>query len=292
MAILHILSLCAVILKIMKDFNPNKTQLCITAASSSPEPTPTTDQSNIEPINVVSKSRTLKVMRSALAGLPILTPVWTEACLKEGNIVVPSGAMCVRTLPRKQVSAEAGAGGEDEVPTEHFGVAKYAAAFQKVSPSTFNHLLDGVSVLLCGTTAGAGMTKDLKVLLQQAGASIVSSVSTASRLLSDLSKDGEGGPFVFLCDDSSTDSSCGISDALLKQAKKAIGANGSDTMKGNETTVLCVHFSWLFDSISCAAQMKADAYEPLAPRAKALFDLIAENQLVREPGSRKESQIY
>ena len=283
------------ILKITKDFNHNKTQLCITAASSSPEPTPTTDQSNIEPINVVSKSRTLKVMRSALAGLPILTPVWMEACLKEGNIVVPSGAMCVRTLPRKQVSAEAGSGGEDEAPTEHFGVAKYAAAFQKVSkvsPSTFNHHLDGVSILLCGTTAGAGMTKDLKMLLQQAGASIVSSVSTASRLLLDMSKDGEGGPFVFLCDDSSTDSSCGISDALLKQAKKAIGANGSDTMKGNETTVLCVHFSWLFDSISCAAQMKADAYEPLAPRAKALFDLIAENQHVKGPGSRKESQLY
>ncbi|KAL9181741.1 hypothetical protein ACHAXT_012084 [Thalassiosira profunda] len=200
-----------VALKVMKDFNPTKTQLCITASAASPK-------SDNEPLDVVSQSRTLKVMRSSLAGIPVLTPQWMESCVREGRLVAPSGAMCIRTLPRKQAPS-ASAQGDDE-PTEHFGVAKYAAAYQKESLSSSN-LLTGVSVMLCGSSAGSGMVKDLKVLLQQSGASIISSASMASRHLKDMSK-GEAGRVVFLCDDSVTDKGCGISDALFKQAKKLL----------------------------------------------------------------------
>lgn len=286
MSICPNISLCifAVILKIMKDFNPTKTLICITAAISSH--TSPAKQSS-EPIDVVSKSRTLKVMRSALAGLPILTPQWIESCLKEGHLVAPSGAMCIRTLPRKQVATDAEEDYDEDIPTEHFGVAKYAAAFQKTSLSSSNHFLIGVSVMLCGSSAGSGMVKDLKVLLPQAGASIIGSVSMASRQLTDISKGEEpGGPFVFLCDDSLTDKAYGVSDALFKQAKKLFGDSNNA-----EGKLLCVHFNWLFDSISCATSMKASsAYEPLAPRTKALWDLTTENQTVS--GNRKESQIY
>jgi len=293
-----------VILKIMKDFNPNKTQLCITAAASSPKTTAVKKQQKEPIVDVISKSRTLKVMRSALAGIPILTPQWMESCLKEGHMVAPSGHMCIRTLPRKQVASSTDAGGEerDDVPTEHFGVAKYAAAFQKISLSiSNNHLLSGVSVLLCGSSAGSGMSKDLKVLLQQAGASIISSVSMASRLLTDImSKDEEESGstsslrvrrplLVFLCDDSLTDKSCGISDALFQQAKKLI------VTKKEASVVSCVHFNWLFDSISCVTTMKAYGYEPLAPRSKALWDLTTEKMetTVADAGSnRNESQVY
>ncbi len=220
-------------------------------------------------------------MRSALAGLPILTPQWIDACLTEGHLVAPSGVMCVRTLPRK--------GGEDE-EDDHFGVAKYAAAFEKTTLSSSNHLLSGVSVMLCGSSAGSGMIKDLKVLLQQAGASIISSVSMATRHLTDLSKGGEAGPLVFLCDDSTTNKSCGVSDALFKQAKKL--AEKDIAEEDESETVLCVHFNWLFDSISCATAMDAGDYEPSAPRTKALWSLFTAPESQSKSDRRKESQIY
>ena len=272
-----------VILKIMKDYNPNKTQLCITAAATSSKSS--SKQLSNEPIDVVSKSRTLKVMRSALAGIPILTPKWIDACLKDGCVIAPTGNMCIRTLPRKHTCG--GTTKPEDEATEHFGAAKYAASFQQAS--TFHHLLNGVSVLLCGSSASAGMTKDLKVLLQQAGASIVSSISMANKQLTDMSKKGQLKPFVFLCDDSASDKSCGISDALFKQAKKLL-EKAHDNAEGKESPVMCVHFSWLFDSISCATPMKAGAYKPMAPRSRALWNLTTGDTNTSD--NRKESQIY
>jgi hypothetical protein len=179
-----------------------------------------------------------------------------EACLMEGNLIAPSGVMCVRSLPKKK-----GGHLDYNSPVESFGVAKYAAAFHKKELTFCNHLLSGVSVMLCGGSAGSTMTKDLKMLLLHTGATIISSVSTASRLLTDMSK-GEPvpGPFVFLCDDYPTNKTCGISDALLRQAAKLKSVESKD----GKRSVLCVHFNWLFDSISCAIPLKADEYEPSA----------------------------
>ena len=220
-------------------------------------------------------------MRSALAGIPILTPRWMETCLKEGRLVAPSGVMCVRSLPMKKTSK---AGGEIVDPDEHFGVAKYAAAFHKTGLTSSNHLLSGVSVMLCGSSAGSSMTKDLKVLLQHTGSTIVGSVSTASRLLTDMSKGGPGlEPLVFLCDDSTTNKICGFPDALFRQAAKL--ARGSNESDEGTKSVLCVHFNWLFDSISCASLMKADAYEPLAWK-------MAKDSQCANTSNVKDSQIY
>ena len=272
----------------MKDFNPNKTQLCITAAASSPK----SSTKSSEPVDVESKSRTLKVMRSALAGIPILTPEWMEACLKEGNLVAPSGTMCIRTLQRKKASGTRvddndSPTDDNDSPTEKFGVAKFAAAFQKTLSSS-NHLLSGVSVMLCGSSSGSGTVKDLKVLLQQAGASIISSVSMASRHLTDMSKDeSDLGRLVFLCDDSATNKTCGVSDALVKQVKKLV-----EDPTTEDEAVMCVHFSWLFDSISCATPLKAAAFEPAAPRSKALWELTKSATHTGSTKNRMESQIY
>ena len=268
----------SIILKINKDFNANKTQICFTPAGSSF----TASKRSGDPINVISKARTLKVMRSALAGLPILTPEWIEACLKEGNLVAPSGTHCIRTLPRKQTTDS------DE---EDFGVAKYAAAYQKTTISSSNHFLSGVSVMLCGTTDDGRTIKDSKVLLEQAGASIISSVSMANRHLTDMANgESESDRFVFLCDDSTTNKKCGISDALFKQAKKVI----EDSEDDEEAAIQCVSRNWLFDSISCVMPLKSSAvYEPSAPTTKALFDLTtSEPPSKKGSRSRYESQIY
>ena len=267
----------------MKDFNPNKTQLCITAAASSLK----SSTKSREPVDVESKSRTLKVMRSALAGIPILTPQWMEACLKEGNLVAPSGTMCIRTLHRKKASATRVDDNDEDSSTEKFGVAKFAAAFQKTLSSS-NHFLSGVSVMLCGSSSGSGTVKDLKVLLQQAGASIISSVSMANRHLTDLSKDeSDPGRLVFLCDDSATNKTCGVSDTLVKQVKKLV-----EDATIEDEAVMCVHFSWLFDSISCATPLKAAAFEPAAPRSKALWELTKSASHTGSRKNRMESQIY
>ena len=253
----------------MKSFKANKTHLCITSAS--------VDKKS-KPSNVVSNARTMKVMRSALAGLPILSPLWVNSCLSKGEIVTPTGDMIIRTLPRKQTD-------NDDECDDHFGVTKYAAAFQKGMQT--NTLLSGVDVLLCGTFKGS-MASDIKGLLQDAGATIISSVSAASRALSSKSssEDATTTSFVFLCDDSLLDRSCGISDSLYKQAKKV--CDNSEDAK-----IMAVHFSWLFDCISCATVMPATSYEPSAPRAKALWRLAAGvEEAEEEEDLGKKSQFY
>ncbi len=247
----------------MKYFNPNKTQICITSASSR-------SHQSSGPIDVVSSHRTLKVMRSTLNGIPILTPAWMEACMNEGHLVSPTGTMCIRSLPRKQGKRNAERGLKNS--NEQFGVAKYAAAFNEMELLSTRHVLSGISVLLCARSAHSGMKKDIKVLLKQAGASILGSESMASRQLTAISEGALRLPIVFLCGDSPMDESFGISDALSKQTEQLL--------KGTSTaSVHCVAFRWLFDSISCAAPMKTSAYEPAAPRARALWKLATTRQV-------------
>ena len=227
-----------------------------------------------KPVNVVSNARTMKVMRCTLAGLPILCPQWINACLQKGEVVEPTGEMCIRTLPRKQ---DAHGDGFDE----QFGVAKYAAAFQKGMQS--NTLLAGVKVFMCGGFGRSG-ANEIKGLLHDAGATFVSSVSAASRILSDLTSSEADTTFVFLCDDTLLDKSCGISESLYKQAKKVCNAS-------EDVNIMAVHFTWLVDSISCATVMAPTSYEPMAPRTKALWRLsVGEEAQVEDDG--KKSQFY
>ena len=252
----------------MKDFSSDKTQICITA----------TGEIASGPTDVVSKSRTLKVMRSALMGIPILTPLWMEACLKAGRIVAPTGQMCVRSLPMKETSAIEGDVNNEmsSKPSAHFGVAKYAASFHKLELT--NHLLNGMSVMLCGFSVGSGTSKDLKALLQHTDATIINSIPNASRILTNMST--EKSPLVFLCGDSPANKTCGISDGLFRQAVNTATELNNSAVDGIPL-VMCVHFSWLFDSISCASPLTPVAYEPSTWKAALESELA---------GGKKESQ--
>ena len=189
--------------------------------------------------------------------------------------MAPTGEMSIRTLPRKKQDDN------DDECDDGFGVAKYAAAFQKGMHS--NTLLSGVEVSMCGSFGGSS-ANDIKGLLQDAGATIISSVSAASRMLSDMSSSEADTTLVFLCDDSVVDKSCGISDSMYKQAKKVCD-------ESEDAKVMAVHFSWLFDCISCATVMPATSYEPIAPRAKALWRLAAGGG-AEEEDQGKKSQFY
>ncbi len=216
------------------------------------------------------------MMQATLAGIPILSPAWVETCLSKGEIVAPIDNMSIRTLPRKQNSS-------DDDCDDRFGVAKYAAAFQKGMRT--NTLLSGVEVLICGFSTGS-MKKDITSLLQAAGATIVSSHSDASRSLSDLTSSEVDKTFVFLCDDSPTNSSCGISEKLHTLVK-----NVRDDSE--DANIMAVHFSWLFDCISCATVMPATSYEPIAPLPKAMWMLLTTGaEAEEEEDERKKSQFY
>ena len=272
--------LCApseVVLKATKDFQRGKTRLCVTPSATAAVGGRGPDG----PADCVPRSRTLKVMRSALAGVPVLTPEWVGACLLAGDLVAPTGSMCIRTLPRKQ-----GGGGEDE----RFGVAKYAAALHSgcggETPADSAPILGGVKVVLCGKSTN--LLKDLRALLQQTGASVVGSASSAARALAELvgDKGGRGPPsgsVVFVCDDATNDRDCGISESLARQARDAVDAGGA---------VRVVRFDWLFDSVSCVSPLPADSYEPSAPRARDLWLACTGGDARGGGRSRYESQVY
>jgi len=264
-----------VVLKATRDFHRGKTRLCVTAPS--PSSAAVGGGGSDGPADCAPRSRTLKVMRSALAGVPVLTPEWVEACLVAGSVVAPTGTMCVRTLPRKQ-SGGAG-GGEDE----RFGVAKYAAALRGSGgdvPADSAPILRGVRVVLCGKSTN--LLKDLRALLQQTGADVVGSASSASRALADLSSPSSGS-VVFVCDDATNDRDCGISESLARQARDAVDAGGAVTV---------VRFDWLFDSVSCVSALPADSYEPSAPRARDLWLACTGKDAGGGGRSRYESQVY
>ena len=191
-------------------------------------------------------------MRSALAGVPVLTPEWVEACLVAGSVVAPTGTMCIRSLPRKQ-----GGGGKDG----QFCVAKYAAELHKSGgdvPAESAQILDGVKVMLCGSNTK--LLTVLGALLKQTGASIIVSISSANQALDDKQ------PVVFICDGATNDRDCGISELHVRQARDFVDAGGAVTV---------VRYDWLSDSVSCVSALPAGLYEPSAPRARDLCQSLA-----------------
>lgn len=165
--------------------------------------------------------------------------------------------MCIRTLPRKTAVKNG-----DSLAS--FGVSKYAAALNE----TNSKVLSKCSVFLCGDwkTSGRGTMKDLRILLEDAGANVITSGTTASKVLTDIFNDGSSSEyFVLLCDNSVTNTDCGVSDTLFRVGMSAISQV--------QSRVLPVHFHWLFDCVSCAKLLPGIDYEPLAPRTKQLWNL-------------------
>ena len=251
-----------VTLKVLKDFKTHATDLCITSKSST---------ANVPENYILAKVRTLKVMRSALAGIPIVTPDWLRACLEEKELVIPAANNCIRSLPPK-------AGTEHLLPldfvthtgpTAWLGVAAYAALLQRQSEGggeENDHLpLLDTSVFLCGQFnkgPGAPPKTDLLTLLRESGANVIPSAGAAAKKL----KDDEGSTLVLLCDDAKSDKQSGITDALNKKITTALAEQ-------TNRRILIVSFNWILDSISCGEILDALNYQPNSPRGKALWQL-------------------
>ena len=255
-----------VTMNVGKEFKPHVTDLCITVRD---------ETSDAPESHVVSKVRTLKAMRSALAGIPIVTPDWLRSCLDEKSFVVPADNNCIRTLPPKSDTSHLLPIPFDESthsgPTAWLGVAKYAALLQRQSEGggeQYEHRpLVKTSVLLCGQfKKGTGVPPkaDLLTLLGDAGANIVSSVAAMNK---ELRKADEDSTLVVLCDDAKSDKQSGIT-APLSKAMTAVLENDDSKRR-----IMVVTYMWLFDSVSCGELLDADNYKPKSPKAKTLWEL-------------------
>lgn len=230
-----------VIVKHSDTFNPKKTHLCITPLDNG--------RSNN---TAISRTRTMKAMRAALAGIPIVSPGWLDQCLESKCIVGPLPEMYIRSFPSKTSTLDSS--------LCDFGVAIQAARMRHqdlgLISKHYNILPLGCCfVHLCGAFASPKKA-DICMLLKEAGATVMASPSlTFKQLKSANSK------VILLCDNATSDGACGINAVLAKQVREA------------NASVSVVNPSWLFDSISCGVPAPGDPYEPCSPLGKALWAL-------------------
>jgi len=278
-----------VTLKLVRDIDIRKPSVCIVP--------PAVISSNDVDNNITNDSdesagssrlRTLKAMRAALAGFPILTPVWVDSCLEEGRIVTPTNTpsflngssnnnvtskILIRTLPTKvgftkgsiTEGKECHCPGDGTSPRN--GVIALAAKWQKGGP----RLLDGVSVCLCGKWVGlmgVPPKRDVGLLLREAGAMVLGSTVKAIRAIPADSVSATS--VVLLLDDDGNDKGKNpgdngdVTEAQERATREVIG---------RKRNVLVVNASWLFDCISYAVVLNGRDYPPSSPRAKSLWKI-------------------
>ena len=97
---------------------------------------------------------------------------------------------------------------------------------------------------------------------------MVSSNSMLTKKLNSLFTVTTQETLVLLCDASTSNDQCGLSDSLALACKKSF----MELEKINDSgRILVVSSHWLFDSISCGMKTTGDAYEPSSPRCKELW---------------------
>lgn len=194
--------------------------------------------------NLTPRVRTLKTMRSVLAGIPIVPPDWIHACGQTNTAVVPL-AYYARSLPTKtDAIRESGDG--------NFGVAKLAALLDGSKKSQQALPLYDACVFLCGNFPRNKRT-DIQRLCKEAGANVLTCPSAVTAKLATKHQ-----PVVLVCHDSSTGTV--VPRALEKEIKDDASP-----------LVMVVNMNWVFDSITCARTLPADAFEPTNPKAKVLW---------------------
>jgi hypothetical protein len=182
-------------------------------------------------------------MRASMAGIPIVSPAWIQACTEQNAAVVPSEGMVAHSLPAKT----------DSVSTSQdsdFGVARMAIQVaQKAPPLLHQH-----SVFFCGDFTSRHR-RDLQLLAREAGAKVLTNVSAVSP------KPGKS-KVVLVCHDTPTGTV--ISTSLIKQVENALAEEPS--------SVLVVNPQWIFESITCAKALQVDTFAPINPKAKTLWE--------------------
>lgn len=247
-------------LKLLKDFNPYKTNILITATSD--------EFGNNEKI---AKLRTMKAMRSALTGIPIVDASWCQACLDAKEIVLEADN-CVTSLPTKVESymknsnIMASYDKPRDFSTASYGVLSLALCVHSSQRQPLL-LFQNMKVFLAGEGWHKETTKakDVQLLVKEGGGSLLPSSLDAIKTIKKHTKK----LVVILCDDSDTDSLSGISSDLACAIRERY--HSFDFV--SEKPLLVVDSKWLFDSISCAKLLEASNFKPSSPIATSMWHL-------------------
>lgn len=165
-------------------------------------------------------------MRSALAGVPMVSPEWIKLLASEEKLVFPPASMIVRALPTK-TSSESSNG----------GVAQLAAA-----PAKGLTLLQDLAIFLCGSFP-SNQRSDMHVLASTAGAKVLKQPSEV------LTRLRQQKPLVVLCFNGN------ISPVSIEKELTA-------SLTENHEACLVVNPNWLFDSIACTKAMPPNNFAP------------------------------
>ena len=208
--------------------------------------------------NPISRTRTLKAMRAVLAGVPIVSPGWITSCLNEGKVVMPSADMHVHTVPVKTVNP---------LINPDLEAFLLTARMHQVKEKGMAQLLSNVRVLLCGqhnAADGSPRKSDIQSLLQESGATMMTSIGGAMNKLKEVGDD-DADKILLLCDECHHNDRCGLSTGLAKEAEAALERDSNG--------VLIVNSTWLFDSISCGEMASPKPFQPRSARARDLWKL-------------------
>ena len=222
-----------VIIKIQNQLN-HQTVLCLTI--------PSTDNPS------KSHFRTLKVMRAALFGIPILNPDWIAACLEQDRIVLPDPKYLITSLSTKVESSAF----DHKL---HTSVLRYAANH----PSKIIFKKPETYAFLCGTfeKGKSPKKKDIVQLLKDCEISILSSPNSLINILS-----SNFSQIIILCDESEHS----LTSTSLNRSLKNYFNQG-------KKRVFIVSSFWLFDCISYGEELWDDvrSYEPACTNAKQFW---------------------
>ena len=228
----------------------------------------------------MAKLKTMKAMRSAINGVPIVDVSWCEACLASKEIVAPNANHSITSLPTREAfymnnwKMCNGIDAKREFSTAAYGVSSLAVCHHLGSGQNPVKLFQNTSVFLCGSgwKDNATKAKDVQLLMNEGGGRVLMSATQAIQTIKDVST-GENNKIILLCDDSLPNSTNGISSALARAVRQIY-----DVTYDRHKPVLTVNPNWLFDSISCAKILEGDRYEPKSPLANSLWRLSCDEE--------------
>ena len=238
-------------LKVTSGFNAKTTTLLLMSMDEQDS-----DKSVVEP-----RLRTLKAMRAALAGIPIVSASsWIKACISNPDQIskVPSPSIIATSLPTRTPGIRSSV---DSLP---YGVAALAADLERTTSKTKKQssLLSNVAVFLCGNFP-SGKRNDIQVLVKEAGGTFL---TTVDQTISKLTQPQASTKVVLLCSEESSSSGSMFSAALERHV--------TSTLEASPSSVLVVDPNWLFDSIACGSMLNhvhGKLFAPSHPQAKALW---------------------
>lgn len=216
-----------------------------------------------------AKLRTMKAMRSALIGIPIVDVSWCQACLKAKEIVLEADN-CVTMLPTKIESYMKNSTITEsydkprDFSTASCGILSLASCLHSSPPLL---LFQYTKVFLAGEGWNKETTKakDVQLLVKEGGGSLLPTVIDAIKAIEEHAKE----LIVILCDDSDVDTCSGISSDLACAIRERYHA----LEFAREKPVFVVDSKWLFDSLSCAKLLEASNFKPASPIATSMWHL-------------------